>query len=92
MEDNLQLKTTFGGRRSSMEDNLRRKRTFCRRQPLVEEDLRWKTNFRGRRTLVEDNLQWILACCLVHFAEFFLPEIFCTINSFGSIMFQPRIF
>ena len=56
----------FGGRLSLLEDDLRWKTTFGGRQPSVEDDLRWKTTFRGRQLLVEG------ACCLVHFAAFFL--------------------
>ena len=36
MEDELQWKTTFGGRRPPVET------TFGGRQPLVEDDLQWK--------------------------------------------------
>ena len=58
LEDNLQWKTTFGGRRLSGEDNLWWKTTFIGRRPLVEDDLWWKTTFGGGQPLVEDNLGW----------------------------------
>ena len=45
VEDNLQWKTTFSGRRPLVEDDLPKKTTFSGRQPLVEDDLRWKTTF-----------------------------------------------
>ena len=69
VEDDLQWKITFGGRRPSVEDNLRWKTTFGRRQPSVKDNLWWKMTFGereplvednlgGRRPLVEDDLQW----------------------------------
>ena len=42
VEDNLQWKTTFGGRWPSVEDNLRGRR------PSVGDSLQWKTTFGGR--------------------------------------------
>ena len=69
VEDNLQWKTTFGGRwplmedtfggrQTSVEDDLWGKTTFGGRQPLLKDDLRWKTTFSERRPVVEDDLQW----------------------------------
>ena len=64
VEDNLQWKTSIGGRRPSMEDDLQWEddiqweTTFCGRQPSMEDDLRWKTTFGGRRPSVEDDLWW----------------------------------
>ena len=58
MDDNLQWKTIFGGRRPLVEDNLWWKTTFGGRQPSVEDDLRWKMTFSGRRPSVEDNFLW----------------------------------
>ena len=71
------LKTTFGGRQSSVEDNLRWKMTFAGRRPSVEDDFWSKMTFGGRRPSVEDNLQWILACCLLRLAAFFNFVWFC---------------
>ena len=48
VEDDLQWKTPFGGRRLSVEDDLQCKRTFSARRPSVEDDLLWKTTFGGR--------------------------------------------
>ena len=69
VEDNLQWKTTFGGRHlrwkttfggrwPSVEDNLCWKMTFGERRPLGEENLQWKTTFGERRPSVEDDLRW----------------------------------
>ena len=58
MEDDIQWKTTFNGRRLLMEDDLRWKTTFNGRRPLMGDDLWWKTTFDGRRPLMEDNLWW----------------------------------
>ena len=52
VEDDLQRKTTFGGRRPLVEDDLWWK------TPLVEDGLQWKTTFGGRRPMVENDLQW----------------------------------
>ena len=72
MEDALQWKMTFGGRRPLVEDDLRWKMTFGGRRPLLEDDLWWKMTCGGKRPSVEDDVWWktILACCLVHFAAF----------------------
>ena len=71
VEDNLQWKTTFGGRRPSEEDDLRWKTTFGGRRPSGEDDLGWKTTFSGRQHSLEDNLWWIIACCLAALRHFF---------------------
>ena len=39
MEEDLQWKTTFDGRRPLSEDDLRRKTTFDERRPVTEDDL-----------------------------------------------------
>ena len=56
MENDLQWKRTFTGRRPSVEDDLWWKTTFRGRWPLVEDDLWWKTTFSGRRPSVENDL------------------------------------
>ena len=71
VEDDLQLKTTFGGRWPSVEDDLRWKTSFGGRRPLVEDNIWWKKNFGGRQPSVEDDIRWILACFLLRFAAFF---------------------
>ena len=49
VEDDLQWKTNFDGRRPLVESNLWGKTTFCERRPSVEDYL-------GRRPLGEDDL------------------------------------
>ena len=53
MEDNLQWKTTFGGRQPSVEDNLRWRMTCYGRQPSLEDNLWWEMTFDGRQPLWE---------------------------------------
>ena len=57
-EDDLRLKTTFGGRRPLMEDNLWWKTTFDGRRNLMEDNLPWKMIIDGRWPLKEDKLWW----------------------------------
>ena len=45
MEDDLQWKTNFNGRRLSMEDKLQWEMTFGGRRPSAEDDIQWKTTF-----------------------------------------------
>ena len=58
VEDDLQWKTTFGGKQTSVEENLRWRTPFGERQPLVEDDLWLKTTFGGRHPSAEDDLWW----------------------------------
>ena len=58
MEDDLQWKTTLGGRRPLVEEDLQWKTPFGGRRPLVEDDLWWKMTFGGRRPSVEDDFPW----------------------------------
>ena len=58
MEDDLQGRTTFGGRQPVVEDDLQWTITFSGRRPSVEVNLWWKTTFGGGRPSVEDNLPW----------------------------------
>ena len=62
MEDDLQWKTNFGGRRPLMEGELRWKTTFGGRQPSVEDNFQGKMTFGGRRPSVEDDLWWKTTC------------------------------
>ena len=58
MEEDLQRKTTFNGRRPPMEDDLQCKTTSNERQPLMEDNLQWKTTSNERQPSMEDDLQW----------------------------------
>jgi hypothetical protein len=77
MEDNLQWKTTFNGRRPPMEDDLKWKTTSNRsglqwkttsngRQPPMEDDLQWKKTSNERRTTMEDDLKIVKVCIMTY--------------------------
>jgi hypothetical protein len=71
MDDDLQCKMTFTGRRAPIEDYLQWKTTSNGRQPPIEDDLQWKTTSNGRRPPMEDDLkilkvEYLSNCLLDH--------------------------
>ena len=73
MEDDLQWKTTFGGRQSSVEHNLWWKRTFSGRQ-----------TFGGRLPSVEGNFWWQMTIEMTLNFELLLLEVKFHIFTIGE--------
>ena len=58
MEDDLQWKMTFKGRKPSREDNLQGQTTSNGWLPWMEDDLRWKTNLHWGQSSLKDEIRW----------------------------------
>ena len=58
MEDDLQWKMTFNGKRPFMGDDCLWKMAFYGRPSFIEDRILWETTFDGRRHLTEDGLWW----------------------------------